>query len=114
MASGRLRPQSASLILHARPNRGAGVAAGAWLVGRCLLTCLLRAPAACSHPDIQPNMHPLIGFNALDGSNKPVDDVKHGTHVTGILGAVGNNKLGVAGVNWQVGRRARQAGWRGA
>ncbi len=29
-----------------------------------------------------------------------VDD--HGTHVAGIVGAAGNNGLGVAGVNWQV------------
>ncbi len=26
----------------------------------------------------------------------------HGTHVAGIIGAIGNNRLGVAGVNWQV------------
>jgi subtilisin family serine protease len=48
-------------------------------------------------------MHPLVGWNALDGSNKPMDDLSHGTHVAGILGAAGGNKLGVAGVNWQVG-----------
>lgn len=28
--------------------------------------------------------------------------VKHGTHVAGIIGAVGNNAQGVSGVNWQV------------
>ena len=25
----------------------------------------------------------------------------HGTHVAGIIGAVGNNGIGVAGMNWQ-------------
>jgi hypothetical protein len=30
----------------------------------------------------------------------PVDE--HGTHLAGVIGAVGNNSLGIAGVNWQV------------
>lgn len=25
----------------------------------------------------------------------------HGTHIAGIVGAVGNNNLGITGVNWQ-------------
>ncbi|MDZ4818504.1 MAG: S8 family peptidase, partial [Planctomycetota bacterium] len=32
----------------------------------------------------------------------PTDDFGHGTHVAGILGAVGNNGLGVSGVAWNV------------
>src|SRR5205823_858539 len=32
----------------------------------------------------------------------PLDDHGHGTHVSGIIGAVGNNKIGVIGVCWQV------------
>lgn len=32
----------------------------------------------------------------------PIDDHGHGTHVSGTIGAVGNNNGGVAGVNWQV------------
>lgn len=31
----------------------------------------------------------------------PIDEFYHGTHVAGIIGAVGNNGVGVAGVNWQ-------------
>jgi hypothetical protein len=31
-----------------------------------------------------------------------LDDNDHGTHVAGTIGAVGNNGLGVVGVNWQV------------
>jgi subtilisin family serine protease len=43
------------------------------------------------------------GWNCLAGSNDPSDDNGHGTHVSGILGAAGNNGRGVTGVNWQVG-----------
>ncbi len=40
------------------------------------------------------------GFNALSLSCDPRDDNTHGTHVAGIIGAQGNNSLGVTGVNW--------------
>jgi serine protease len=36
----------------------------------------------------------------LDGDIE--DSIGHGTHVAGIIGAVGNNKKGIAGVNWKV------------
>ena len=42
------------------------------------------------------------GFNAVFGLCDPMDDNGHGTHVSGTIGAVGNNRLGVSGVNWQV------------
>ena len=42
------------------------------------------------------------GFNAVTGSGDPMDDHGHGTHVAGSIGAVGNNRLGVTGVNWTV------------
>ncbi len=34
--------------------------------------------------------------------NDPYDDHGHGTHCSGIIGAVGNNGAGVAGVNWGI------------
>jgi subtilisin family serine protease len=36
------------------------------------------------------------------GNNNPMDDDvdSHGTHVAGIIGAVGNNSTGISGVNW--------------
>lgn len=42
------------------------------------------------------------GLNVVDNSCDPFDDNGHGTHVSGIIGAVGNNATGVAGVNWNV------------
>ncbi|HEY6248537.1 MAG TPA: S8 family serine peptidase [Candidatus Angelobacter sp.] len=40
------------------------------------------------------------GFNAITNICNPFDDNDHGTHVSGTIGAVGNNALGVVGVNW--------------
>ncbi len=42
------------------------------------------------------------GANVLAGTGNPYDDNSHGTHVSGTIGGVGNNSLGVAGVNWSV------------
>jgi uncharacterized repeat protein (TIGR01451 family) len=40
------------------------------------------------------------GFNAITRTCNPMDDHYHGTHVSGTIGAAGNNALGVTGVNW--------------
>jgi subtilisin family serine protease len=40
------------------------------------------------------------GFNAVANTCNPLDDNNHGSHVSGTIGARGNNSSGVAGVNW--------------
>jgi len=76
-----------------------------------------------SHPDIQANawINPreVAGNGVDDDGNGLVDDINgwnfrdnnnnigpagdfHGTHVAGIVGAVGNNSTGVTGVAWRV------------
>ena len=42
------------------------------------------------------------GIDTFNGDSDPIDDNDHGTHVAGIVGAVGDNNIGVVGVNWQV------------
>jgi subtilisin family serine protease len=42
------------------------------------------------------------GWDFINNDNNPFDDNGHGTHVAGTIGAVGNNKIGVAGVSWNV------------
>lgn len=40
------------------------------------------------------------GYNTITNTCDPMDDFFHGTHVSGTIGAVGNNNVGVVGVNW--------------
>ncbi len=42
------------------------------------------------------------GIDTYNNDSDPMDDYDHGTHVAGTIGAVGNNALGVVGVNWTV------------
>ena len=72
-----------------------------------------------NHPDLAPNMWsapaPFTvvvggrsitcaagthGYNALAHTCDPADDHNHGTHVSGTIGAAGNDFTGVVGVNW--------------
>ena len=42
------------------------------------------------------------GWDFVGADNDPTDNEGHGTHVSGIIGARGNNGIGVAGVAWNV------------
>lgn len=42
------------------------------------------------------------GWNFVANNNSPMDDEGHGTHVGGIIGAAGNNGIGVSGVAWNL------------
>ncbi|HNQ31222.1 MAG TPA: S8 family peptidase [Candidatus Woesebacteria bacterium] len=44
----------------------------------------------------------IRGWNFSANNNNPFDDDGHGTHVSGTIGAVGNNTTGLVGVNWRV------------
>ncbi|HMO34401.1 MAG TPA: S8 family serine peptidase, partial [Gemmatales bacterium] len=75
-----------------------------------------------THPDIAPNMwrntaeisgngidddgngyvDDVFGYNFVNNNGNVMDLHGHGTHVAGILGAKGNNGIGITGVNWNV------------
>ncbi|HEX8567216.1 MAG TPA: S8 family serine peptidase [Pyrinomonadaceae bacterium] len=44
----------------------------------------------------------VYGWDFFYNDSDPWDENSHGTHVAGTVGAVGNNTVGVAGVNWNV------------
>jgi subtilisin family serine protease len=74
-----------------------------------------------THPDLAPNLwvnggevagngldedgnglaDDLHGWDFFANDADPTDESGHGTHVAGIIGARGNNGLGVAGVSWR-------------
>lgn len=41
------------------------------------------------------------GWNFVASNNNPTDDHYHGTHVSGTIGAIGNNGIGIAGICWK-------------
>ncbi len=42
------------------------------------------------------------GWDFINNDNDPMDDNGHGTHCAGVIGAVGNNGIGISGVNQKV------------
>ncbi len=67
-----------------------------------VIVAVIDTGVSNSHPDLTANR--IAGWNTID-NNTDTDDswlISHGTHVAGIVGAVGNNARGVTGVNWDV------------
>jgi subtilisin family serine protease len=102
-----------------RGVRGADVgAAAAWTVStgsRSVVIGEVDTGVDYLHPDLAGNIwtNPggiggcpaaTHGYNVVTGTCDPADDDTayggHGSHVAGIMGAIGNNRIGVAGMNW--------------
>lgn len=70
------------------------------------VVAILDTGMAMNHPDLQGNLWRAAdgtsGYDFVNNDDEPEDDNGHGTHVAGIIGAVGNNALGVSGVAWTV------------
>ncbi len=51
-----------------------------------------------NHPDLKGNVDKEHGYNFANDSKDAMDDNGHGTHCAGTIGALHDNKIGVAGV----------------
>ncbi len=87
-------------------------------MGDSIIIAVIDGGFYLTHPDIKfwRNYEEIPGNNIDDDNNGYIDDVNgwnaynnngnitssgtHGTHVSGTAGALGNNNLGVCGVNW--------------
>ncbi len=67
-----------------------------------LVANLWRNEADCNNNGVDDDGNGYIddcyGIDTINSDSDPMDDESHGTHVAGIIGAVGNNSLGVVGV----------------
>lgn len=50
--------------------------------------------------DVNGYVDDCYGIDTINSDSDPMDDNGHGTHVAGIIGAAGNNAVGVSGVLW--------------
>jgi subtilisin family serine protease len=85
-----------------------------------LVTAVIDTGVQHAHPDLAANMwknpgetagdgvdnddngyvDDVFGYDFVNNDGDPNDDHGHGTHVAGTVAAVGDNNVGVAGVNW--------------
>lgn len=63
-----------------------------------VIVAVVDTGVQADHPDLQGKL--LKGTNFVNPDAAPDDDVGHGTHVAGIIGALVNNDEGVAGLSW--------------
>ena len=77
-------------------------ASAAWDIysgGTNVIIAVIDSGADLNHPDLQANLVP--GWDFVNNDSLPDDDHGHGSHVAGITAAVGNNGIGITGVNWR-------------
>lgn len=68
-----------------------------------IVVAVLDSGVDYTHPDLWQNIG--SGYDFVNDDDDPYDDHYpgyHGTHITGIIAARGNNVIGVAGINWNV------------
>jgi len=63
-----------------------------------VILAVLDSGIDASHAEFSGRLLP--GYDFIDDDNTPQDGCGHGTHVTGIAAATGDNSLGVAGMDW--------------
>lgn len=72
-----------------------------------VIVAILDSGIRWTHEDLRDNLwrnpkDQSPGLNVVGRNHDPWDDNGHGTHVAGLIGAVGNNQRGVVGVAWRI------------
>ncbi len=62
-----------------------------------VLVAVIDTGVDWNHPDLSAN-YVALGYDWVNGDNNPMDDYGHGTHCAGIIAAVLNNSVGIAGL----------------
>ena len=92
---------------------------GLTAAGDTIVVCIVDGGFYLTHPDLKfwKNWYEIPGNLIDDDANGYIDDVDgwnaynqngtitgntHGSHCSGIAGALGNNSIGVCGVNWNI------------
>ncbi|HMS64698.1 MAG TPA: S8 family serine peptidase [Ignavibacteria bacterium] len=92
---------------------------GTTVLGDTIVVAIVDGGQQVTHQDLDTwrNWREIAANGIDDDSNGYIDDIngwnagtnngtipanQHGTHCAGIVGAIGNNNIGVAGVNWKV------------
>lgn len=100
--------------LYAMPLIGAPQAWDTTRGSRSIVVAVIDTGIERSHPDLQANIWTNPSPGSISGISGDVNGYDfrdntgnitpefHATHVAGTIGAVGDNSVGVAGVNWQV------------
>ena len=108
-------------LLWGPPKIGAPTAWNTTTGSRDVVIAVIDTGIAYPHPDLVANVwrnpgeiagngkdddgngyiDDVHGYDMHNNDSDPRDDDGHGSHVAGIIGAVGHNALGITGVNWQ-------------
>lgn len=54
------------------------------------------------HPDLSSNINKSLSYDVINNTSAVTDSAGHGTHVAGIISGIANNKVGIAGVSYNV------------
>ncbi len=68
--------------------------------GQKVTIAVIDSGVDLDHPDLQSSL--ITGYDYANNDSSPEDDTGHGTRVCGIIGALGDNGTGVAGLIWNI------------